>query len=153
MVQSKKFSLKSYYLCITNIEIVQNSKSKPKNSHSCVPLNHLPNLRTLCLNFNKSYLIDSMSLTSAILLVRGYFLRLGFFADFLYLLLFLEFSWIISLHTSQISQGGYLIKWSGARSARFYVLMSLKISVRAAHGCVARPKPTSTKYNCSISIS
>jgi hypothetical protein len=30
MVQSKKFSLKSYYLCITNIEIVQNSKSKLK---------------------------------------------------------------------------------------------------------------------------
>jgi hypothetical protein len=34
----KKFSLKSYYLCITNIEIVQNSKSKPKKSHYCVPL-------------------------------------------------------------------------------------------------------------------
>jgi len=26
----KNFLLKSYYLCITNIEIVQNSKSKPK---------------------------------------------------------------------------------------------------------------------------
>jgi hypothetical protein len=30
MVQSKKFVSKSYYLCITNIEIVQNSNSKPK---------------------------------------------------------------------------------------------------------------------------
>ncbi len=30
MVQSKNFSLKSYYLCITNIEIVQNSKLKPE---------------------------------------------------------------------------------------------------------------------------
>ncbi len=38
MVQSKKCSLKSYYLCITIIEIVQNSKLKQKNSHSCVPL-------------------------------------------------------------------------------------------------------------------
>ncbi len=38
MVQSKYFSLKTYYLRITNNEIVQNSKSKPKNSHSCVPL-------------------------------------------------------------------------------------------------------------------
>jgi hypothetical protein len=38
MVQSKIFSLKSYYLCIINNEIVQNSKSKPKNSHYCVPL-------------------------------------------------------------------------------------------------------------------
>ncbi len=38
MVQSNKIFTKTYYLCITNIEIVQNSKSKPKNSHSCVPL-------------------------------------------------------------------------------------------------------------------
>ncbi len=30
MVQSTNFSPKSYYLCITNNEIVQNSKSKPK---------------------------------------------------------------------------------------------------------------------------
>ncbi len=30
MVQSKNFSPKSYYLCITNNEIGQNSKSKPK---------------------------------------------------------------------------------------------------------------------------
>ena len=30
MVQSKKFTPKSYYLCITNNEIGQNSKSKPK---------------------------------------------------------------------------------------------------------------------------
>ncbi len=41
MVQQKIFSPKSYFLCITNIEIVQNSKSKPKNSHSCVPLSSL----------------------------------------------------------------------------------------------------------------
>ncbi len=32
------FSPKTDYLCITNDEIVQNSKSKLKNSHSCVPL-------------------------------------------------------------------------------------------------------------------
>ncbi len=40
MVQSKNFSLKSYYLCITNTEIVQNSKLKPKKfSFLCtVPL-------------------------------------------------------------------------------------------------------------------
>jgi hypothetical protein len=36
---TKKFPPKSYYLCITNNEIVQHSKMKPKNSHSsCVPL-------------------------------------------------------------------------------------------------------------------
>ena len=38
MVQSKYFSLKTYYLRITNNEIVQNSKSEPKNSHLCVLL-------------------------------------------------------------------------------------------------------------------
>jgi hypothetical protein len=36
MVQSKKFSPKSYFLCITINEIVQHSKSKPKKfSFSC----------------------------------------------------------------------------------------------------------------------
>jgi hypothetical protein len=34
----KNVSTKSYYLCITNNEIVQNSKSKPKNCHSSVPI-------------------------------------------------------------------------------------------------------------------
>jgi hypothetical protein len=48
-------------------------------------LNHLPNVRTICLNFNKRNLIDSMSLTSSVLLVRGYFPKPGLFADFLYL--------------------------------------------------------------------
>jgi hypothetical protein len=38
MVQSKNVFPKSYYFCITNNEIVQNSKSKAKNSHSSVPL-------------------------------------------------------------------------------------------------------------------
>jgi hypothetical protein len=32
------FCPKSYYLCITNNEIGQNSKSEPKTSHSCVAL-------------------------------------------------------------------------------------------------------------------
>ncbi len=35
---NKKISPKSHYLFITNNEIVQNSKSKPKNSYCCVPL-------------------------------------------------------------------------------------------------------------------
>jgi hypothetical protein len=38
MVQSKIFPLKSFYLCRTNNEIVQNSNRSQKNSHSCVPL-------------------------------------------------------------------------------------------------------------------
>jgi hypothetical protein len=44
MVQSKQFLIKSYYLCITYTEIVQNSKSSQKNSHSCVPLK-VPSVR------------------------------------------------------------------------------------------------------------
>jgi hypothetical protein len=34
MVQSKMFSPKSYYLCVTNNEIVQNTQSKPKKFSS-----------------------------------------------------------------------------------------------------------------------
>jgi hypothetical protein len=40
VARSKIFFYKTLiqYLSITNNEIVQNSKSEPKNSHSCVPL-------------------------------------------------------------------------------------------------------------------
>ncbi len=37
----KKFFHKTYFLSITNNEKVQISKSKPKKSQSCVPLNKL----------------------------------------------------------------------------------------------------------------
>jgi len=39
MVQSKKCSPKSYYLCITNNEILKIQNRSQKNAHSCVPLN------------------------------------------------------------------------------------------------------------------
>jgi hypothetical protein len=38
MAQSKIVVTKPQYISITNHEIVKNSKSEPKNSHSCVPL-------------------------------------------------------------------------------------------------------------------
>ncbi len=41
MVQSKQNFPIILFLCITYNEIVRNSKSKPKNSHSCVPLSSL----------------------------------------------------------------------------------------------------------------
>ena len=37
------FSLKSYYFCITNIEIVQNSKAKPKNFSFLCTFNRMEN--------------------------------------------------------------------------------------------------------------
>ncbi len=43
MDQSKNFYIKFSYSCTNNV-IVQNSKSEPKNSHSCVPLTPRPKL-------------------------------------------------------------------------------------------------------------
>ena len=42
LAQSKHFFNKSPYLSITNYKKVLNSKSEPKNSHPCVPLNTSP---------------------------------------------------------------------------------------------------------------
>ncbi len=52
MVQSKCFFSKISILSITNNEIIQNSKSAPQNSHSCVPLsectNNLKRMLSIC---------------------------------------------------------------------------------------------------------
>jgi hypothetical protein len=50
--------------------------------------------------------------------------------------------------SSEVAMGG-----GGARSAQLCVSMSLKRRMRAAHGCVAQPKPTSNILGAQFGIS
>ncbi len=77
-------------------------------------------------NNNKRFFISILCLTAFI--SRWFFPTLGFFADFLHILL--------------SSPRGFNEEMDGGRSASFCAFVSLKIRVLAAHGRGSRPKTT-----------
>ncbi len=69
--------------------------------------------------FSKSKpLIDSTSLTSSVLLVRGYFPRLGFFADFLYFFIIILGIFVDYLYTYITNFTGRLFNKMGGGAQR-----------------------------------